>query len=503
MLTATAGAPIPVVALRWYPAEPGDYRIKGYHVYRSLKGKGTFELRHPKAKESESRALHYDDPARVGAVYDYFVAAVDSLDREGAHSPLGTADLSALPDSVLAPPAVQGLTATSRENDIKLRWKRVRAWISPWSAYRVYRATSLAGLHKGAYRSLTASVLETLPTPVATPTAYNANNSGFGSSWFGSSSPTPTPMPSPTPLGVFGQTGATSGQSFGGISGTASGASDTASAKLAKAKADDVRGKASLARFMRSVNLDNESYFYFYDTPTAKKRNYYYSVTALDKDGRESPMGLTVEAMATGPLPPYRPGDLTATAKTEQVQLSWEPASDGTSPLSGYVLSRREIGSQYWRKVALLDLSATSYSDSLDGGFYDYRLAAFDSKGNTGEAAYIAASPTSKVLNNTLIITMPSAYADNPGCDTGLNLNILFDFYVGSLFESYTSPITHQSQSSIFQQLEIGTMTGDLKYAWLNDRGWVPGFATGLYTTALIGFGNGSSNVGISSSGGS
>jgi fibronectin type 3 domain-containing protein len=484
--------PEAAVRLRWDPAEPGDYMIQSYKVYRSTDGPAGLQPQIDYAITKRTLDLEvYDHTVDLGHVYSYAVAAVDSKLHIGALSGVGTVDLRALPAEKLAPRAPRGLTATSRKDDVKLVWRRADPWISPWSAYKVYRATSLAGLPKGFLVALTSSAMEVLVAPTA----------GTGTAQSG----TATAQAESSTSQAWGSFGSGWASSFATTTATAQAATSTAQGASATAQSASATAQAAaLAAVLAKQTSLNKDYFFYYDSPTAQKKDYYYAVTTLDADGHESPMSLTVLARATGPLPPGEPTELTATSKTEQVLLNWEPAAPGTGVLSGYQLDRRTEDSEHWRKVALLGVSTTTYSDSLDGGqAYIYRLAAFDAAGTTGNAAYIGASPMAKVLNNTLIITMPTAYADNKGYDTGFNLNIIFDFYVGSLFESYTSPITNQSQSSIFQELEIGTVTLDFKYAFLNDEGWVPGFAMGLYTSALIGFGGGTGeSVGISSSGG-
>jgi len=515
-LTSTSQAPVPTVHLEWYPAEAGDFLIRGYRVYRRKTGTRDFEPR-PAGDLPPIAALELDDTVKVGDAYDYVVAAVDSEGREGARSPMETVDLRDLPPEKLAPPAPQGLTATSRKDDVMLRWETADAWISPWSAYRVYRATSTAGLPRGFLVALTASATDPLilaAALAATSTASAALSTSRNWDTFASfgNPNAPASTSAGGPGNYFGAAASSTAQA---ASGTAQAASSTAQAATSTAQAASSTAQAASGTAQAAGSTAQATgftvpaapgggYFYYYDSPTAKKVDYYYAVSSIDKDGHESPMGVTVLARATGPLPPGRPLELTSTSKTEQVMLNWEPAAPGTAELSGYILTRREMDSEKWRKVAMLSVSDTSYSDSLDGGSYIYRLSAFDAVGNTGEAAYVGAEPMDKILNNTLIITMPSAYANNPGRDTGFNLNVLFDFYVGSLYEGYNSPISHQNQTRIFQPLEIGTVSTDLKYAFLNDTGgWEPGFALGLYTTALVGLGGGGETVAISNQGGS
>jgi hypothetical protein len=240
------------------------------------------------------------------------------------------------------------------------------------------------------------------------------------------------------------------------------------------------------------------------DTPSAKAKDFVYALQAVDVGGRVSGLSLSVTAQATGPMAPSSPVGLTTKAKVEKVTLSWSPASPGTSPVSAYLLRRREEASELWKTVAYLSASTSAHTDSVSGDRgYVYSVAAVDAEGLTGTAAFVGASPTAKVLNKTLVILMPTAYANNKGYDNGLNLNVLFDFYVGSLYESYTSPATNFNKTGLFQPLQIGTVTGDLKWALLDDHGLIPGLAAGIYTAALIPFGNpgGGQSVGVSSAG--
>jgi len=501
VLTGTGSAPVPAVHLEWDPSEAGDYLIRGYRVYRSSAGSQNFQRR-PEGAAGDGEDTQIDDPVAFDQAYDYVVAAVDSKGREGVRSPITTVDMRKVPRERLAPPAPEDLSATSRKEDVKLAWRKSPDWISPWSAYRVYRATSVAGLSGGFLVALTSSVPEAMPLimPIpGTPQASTVTSQNWNSFADFSKSGSGAGNGQPTTYGVSAQAIAAQAASATAQAGTFTAQSGTFTAQALPATAQSAAALAAAA----AVAALNKDYFFYYDKSGLSKTDYFYGVTALDQSGHESPMSLTGWARATGPLPPSRPQALTAAARTEQVILNWQAAAPGTADISGYILNRRPADSEVWRKVALLGVSVTSYSDSLDGGQgYIYRLAAFDALGSTGVAAYVGASPTAKALNNTLILTMPTAYANNLGRDSGVNLNVIFDFYVGSLFESYSSPITGQSQSSIFQRLEIGTVTGDFKYAFFDDRGFVPGFAVGLYTTALIGFGGNSQTVGISSSGG-
>lgn len=250
------------------------------------------------------------------------------------------------------------------------------------------------------------------------------------------------------------------------------------------------------------LELSGTSYV---DTPPAPGTPRWYAVSSVDLAGRISPMSATLSAQATGTQAPGAPPGLTTRARTEKVALAWEAAPVGTAPVSAYLLRRREESVETWESVARLDATKREYTDKAPGDRgYLYALEAVDTEGNTGPASYVGASPSAKALNKTLVVIMPTAYANHRGTDRGLNLNVLFDFYVGSLFESYTNPTTRQTKTGQFQPLQIATVTSDTKWALLDDRGLIPGIAAGMYISALINFGQptGTQTVGISSTGG-
>jgi hypothetical protein len=398
LVTATGQGPKPVVQLAWPAAEPGNYLIKGYRVLRAGAGSTDFQ---PRSGDGLVAGLSFSDGVDLGRAYAYKVEAVDVKDRSGARSPAFKIDLADVPDALLAPPAPQGLTATSRRSTVALSWSPMSVWLAPVSDYRLFRARRPGDLDGAAPLTLAA----------------------------------------------------------------------TASS--------------------------------FEETPTARGKDWWYALQVEDQAGRLSPMSLTVSGRATGTLPPALSG-VTATASVEKIELDWQPARQGTAPLSAYLLQRRSMPDGTWRKAVVLAPGASSYSEGLEGGQeYLYRVAAVDAEGNTGTWAFASASPTAKAWNKSQVVLMPTAYINDPLKDRGISLAVLFDFYVGSLYETYTSPETGHQEVGVFQPLQIGTVTSDVKWAMLDDQGWIPGLAVGLYTSALISFGSGNaSTVGVSSQSG-
>lgn|GEM_PF-2747063 len=393
-LVTSSAAPKPLVRLHWEAAEPGTHIIRGYRVSRRSDDSANWEIRRG---AEDLDALAWEDLVEVGKRFEYKIQALDIMGRPGADSGLGVMDLSHLPDSQLAPPAPQGVTATSKRDIVAVRWQALSPWLAPLSDYRVFRAL------------------------------------------------TPDALSMAEPLTMTGT----------------------------------------------ALDL----------SPTALAQDWWFAVQAEDQDGRLSALSLTVSGRATGMLPPLMKG-VTGTGKVEKALLNWMPPQVGTAPVSSFLVQRRQgVDGDRWRKVIPVSPSTLSYSEGLDGGQeYLYRVAAVDAEGNTGPWAFVAVSPTVHLLNKSQVVLMPTAYTNDPLHDRGVNLAVLFDFYVGSLYETYASPLTGKQEVGLFQPLQIGTITTDFKVALLDDRGLVPGLAAGLYTSALISFGSGNaSTVGVSS----
>ncbi len=268
--------------------------------------------------------------------------------------------------------------------------------------------------------------------------------------------------------------------------------------------------RSSIATVMGANALVAVTGTTFVDAPPTPKQIYFYTVSARDSEGRESVLGLTVTGQATGTLPPGAPQALTAKARGEKLTLSWERPVLGTAPLSAYLLRRRFADAKNteesaWEKSLVKNLSATSHTYSSESNrIYQIELTAIDTEG----VASVPATGTARVaglqFNKTAVLLMPTAYTNHKDKDTGWNSNVLFDFYVGSLYEIFDNPRTGVTKTGIFQPIQIATVTSDFKYSFLKETTWTPSLAAGFYGSALINFGqpSGTQTVGVSSSGG-
>ncbi len=106
---------------------------------------------------------------------------------------------------------------------------------------------------------------------------------------------------------------------------------------------------------------------------------YAYRISAVDRNGFESPLSDEIVVEVGDATPPEAPRDLTAAVSGADVTLAWSPCPG--PDLAGYIVYKRS--DQGWERQNAQLLAETGYSDpGLLNGTHAYRVAAEDAVGN-------------------------------------------------------------------------------------------------------------------------
>jgi len=144
------------------------------------------------------------------------------------------------------------------------------------------------------------------------------------------------------------------------------------------------RGTASGGPYTQLGTAATTSYV---DTAVTGSTKYYYVVTALNSNGES---GNSNEASATPAVAgPATPTGLTATAVSQQVNLSWSPSTGATS----YNVKRSTThGGPY---TTIFSPTTSSYSDTglTNGTTYYYVISAMNAAGESANSAEVSATP--------------------------------------------------------------------------------------------------------------
>lgn len=123
-------------------------------------------------------------------------------------------------------------------------------------------------------------------------------------------------------------------------------------------------------------------------TGLTKDQKYEFRVMAVNDNGQSKPLVSDMPVAAKLPYdPPSPPGKPEATPQSEDsVLLEWEkPASDGGSRITGYLIEKREVGSDTWQKVNNPNqpclLNEFTVKNLIEDRKYEFRVIALNAAG--------------------------------------------------------------------------------------------------------------------------
>ena len=140
-----------------------------------------------------------------------------------------------------------------------------------------------------------------------------------------------------------------------------------------------------------TLNASQQTYI---DTGLKVSTQYFYSLSAVDEYGNESPRGLSVRVNTEGPdlVAPKAPTNLFVVLNEEDfglATLNWnQPRMDENgqvlADLAGFIVFRSKDEVSSYRKVAVVNAQILEYQDSQLDAFttYYYQVSAFDDAGN-------------------------------------------------------------------------------------------------------------------------
>jgi chitodextrinase len=355
-------------------ADTSGSLIAGYTIYRAGAQVGT------------STTASFNDGTVVGSTtYSYTVTCYDNAvppNKSAQSTPINVTSLDGTPPSV--PIAVTGSAASSTTVNLGWAASTDNTGGSGVAGYKIYRA----GVQLGSSATTTYSDPTTLGTTAYSYTvaAYdNAGNTSAQSAAFPIT--TPDTIAPPVPGGLTANAPASGTVNLAWTAVTDTGGSGLAGYKIYRA----------------GVQIGISGTTSYSDATTVGTTSYTYTIAAYDNAGNTS--GQSTGAGVTTPdtIPPSVPTGLTATAISNQVNLSWNPSTDtGGSGLRGYLVFRNGVG---------LGGSATnSYVDTAVGGgtTYTYTVLAYDFAPIANESAQSAPASVTTPAN---IPSVPGALA--------------------------------------------------------------------------------------------
>jgi predicted phage tail protein len=138
-----------------------------------------------------------------------------------------------------------------------------------------------------------------------------------------------------------------------------------------------------------------------------KDHEYKFRVRAVNRQGKSDPLTTQQGVVAKNPFgEPGKPGmPEIADYDTDFVELKWAPPEqDGGSPISAYIIEKKDKYSPQWEKCAEVEGDATTgkVENLIEGNAYEFRVVAVNKAGkgqpSDATAPHVARPKNCKIL---------------------------------------------------------------------------------------------------------
>ncbi len=133
---------------------------------------------------------------------------------------------------------------------------------------------------------------------------------------------------------------------------------------------------------------------FFKDSTITEKKQYFYTVTAVDSAGNEGKESNPISTYLKDDFPPNAPSNLSYKIINNQVQLSWIPSN--SKDLAGYHVYRSRMATGMKSRITLRTFTGTTYIDKGEknkgfgyGAKFYYVVTAQDSSDNESDSLKI------------------------------------------------------------------------------------------------------------------
>jgi outer membrane protein W len=232
------------------------------------------------------------------------------------------------------------------------------------------------------------------------------------------------------------------------------------------------------------INKDAFLTSVYTDSDVLTSTVYYYKVEATDTS-KNAYMSKTQSAKSADLTMPQVPAGMKAFQDIQSVTLKWSQAGQGSFPVSGYNFYRGKTPEES-AFLKFVPFSKAYYSDEeVEPGLrYYYKMDAIDIKGNESKMTdTVSAVPYPRPRTNLCL--MPTAYRNNIFDNNGLNVDMGFTYYIGTIAGEHN--IAELKKADTFSKIGVWLLSLDAKWTFFNEgAGWWPSLGAGLMYSMLL-----------------
>ncbi|MEI7542101.1 MAG: hypothetical protein WCJ94_02490 [bacterium] len=232
------------------------------------------------------------------------------------------------------------------------------------------------------------------------------------------------------------------------------------------------------------INKDQLSKAEYIDSAILTSTVYFYKVEAMDTsfNAYMSISKSVKSADMTLPQPPV----IKAFQDIQSISLKWAQATQGTLLISGYNFYRGRTPEEH-TFIKFVPYTKTFYADDdvVPGLRYYYTAETIDISGNVSKQTdSVTAVPFP--MPRTSICLLPTAYRNNIFDNMGLNVDMGFTYFIGTIFGEHTD-ILGDKKTDSFQKIGVWLLSLDAKWTFINEgTSWYPSLGLGVMYSMLL-----------------
>lgn len=220
----------------------------------------------------------------------------------------------------------------------------------------------------------------------------------------------------------------------------------------------------------------------FTDETIRPGAEYAYKLEGTDESGFKS-MSEENSFNAAEVTPAGKPMNFRAYQDVERITLKWDASVKGSFDISGYNIYRgtTPAGPEFY---AFTEAGKTTYHDEgAKGGIkYYYFVKTKDVKDNESEQTETEpciAFPSPR----TGLVLMPTAYRNDIFDNFGINADMAFSYYIGSIYGEHD--VDSRKGNDSFTKIGVWLLSADIRLTALNETANVPSVGVG-YTYSIM-----------------
>ncbi len=151
-----------------------------------------------------------------------------------------------------------------------------------------------------------------------------------------------------------------------------------------------------------------------WDEEVENGRTYYYWITAVYDDGRETEFSNQASATPTGISPPTAPRDLKAYPGNLEIELKWDaPDDDGGAVVMNYHIYRGPSADELVRKYIIGTTKEYKDTNVINGQTYYYGVKAVNDEGTSELSNIVSATPSADITEPSAPRNLRTLVGDN------------------------------------------------------------------------------------------